>query len=312
MADMVAVPRPDGNARVHLITQLGSAYDIDDDSDGEPQPFVLVGSQLFGTQEAPFLDYECESYSCSYDFVGPTSTLRNAQSFLVQDIRWDVLKRRDTIRFAPSFDKISSLSAPEKGNATSADSTIYAISGFDLTKLDKTCLDPDLIQYCLKVTVGENTDVSKSIRVLSDNEAILSLRSDERGNAKSVRLAVCEPGHPEIVLALWDLSLPKSDDSSKTAITPSLAILYKGDSQTISLTREGVDFSTVKDVLFDGKPYFTPTPDGTTKGDSSKFDLLISTDITKTTGKKEFTVEFYDSKTKKTSKATFTIDVALR
>jgi hypothetical protein len=52
-ASLIAIPYPDGNSRVTLDLTLGSSFDLN--TDGIPQPLVLVGNQVFGLQETPFL-----------------------------------------------------------------------------------------------------------------------------------------------------------------------------------------------------------------------------------------------------------------
>jgi hypothetical protein len=54
-AKMTAIPHPDGTAHVHLHFGLGQQYNLDDNADGPPQPFVLIGSQVYGNQESPFV-----------------------------------------------------------------------------------------------------------------------------------------------------------------------------------------------------------------------------------------------------------------
>lgn len=130
-AKIRAVPFPDGNSAVTLETYLGSFYRIDDDLDGQPQPFVLIGNQVYGLQETPFTytkciqaDFESSKTICIYKFVAPTAALRNAQSFMVRDIAWDNFHASGRIEFAPSFSNLVTLSTvPAQSPMTAQEST---------------------------------------------------------------------------------------------------------------------------------------------------------------------------------------------
>lgn len=121
-ATLIALPQPDGNSRAEMNITLGKDYDIGDDADGEPQPFVLIGSQVYGLQETPFSAATCTQDSgqakCTYKFIAPTASLRNAQTFLVRDIGREVFSQSGTIRFAPSFTSLSVLSQPSDSNSS--------------------------------------------------------------------------------------------------------------------------------------------------------------------------------------------------
>jgi hypothetical protein len=331
-ADMVAVPRPDGNAHVHLHMKLGSAYTLTDDSDGLPQPFVLIGSQVYGVQENPFVRSPgCRTVSggssgadCDFVFLAPTSSLRNAQSFLVQDIAWDSLKKRGTIDFAPAFDKLAITSTyptddpfdPNKTTpatkAKGTDQTFFTVSGFDFGKLDTTdsCND-SLKQYCLRWFVGKDSESPPSFTIASQNLATFLFSLKDVGKATTVRFQVVDKPlvgarvGPDLPVE-WDLPVPKADASTaKPAVSP--AYLYKGDSQTVTVSGGGLDFSYVRDVLFEKTMVFQSPP----KPDSSELKFLVSTDVTKSPGRKEFTIELVD-KDGKPSKATISVDVVLR
>jgi hypothetical protein len=307
-ASILATPRPDGNSMAHLDMKLGPTYNLDDDEDGLPQPFVLIGSQVYGVQETPFLSSPCRQnpdspVECEYDFLAPTSALKNAQSFLVQDISWDSFKKRGTIEFAPSLDKIAVLASypADKAAGQGPPSTAFAVSGYKLNLLDATCTDPK--KYCLRANIGEEQNLAMSLHVASENEALITL--GPTGKAKSIRFLV----GPVDKSVEWDLALPKTEEPAKPSLSP--PYLFKGDSQTVSISGGDIDFSAVKDVKFDGKLYFTPTPDPT-KPSADKLELLITSDVTKTGGRKEFVIDLVDSKTGKPSKITLALDVVLR
>jgi hypothetical protein len=313
-ADMTAVPRSDGNSKVHLRVKLGASNIIRDDEDGLPQPFVLIGSQVYGVQENPFLSSSnCRqaairsgvlpSAECNYDFLAPTSVLRNAQNFVVQDPSWDSFRKTGTITFAPSFDKLaiaSTTTSDDKSAGTNV--TVLTISGFEFDRFDLPCDRP----YCLKVCVGDTCSLASAFKIFSPNEAAISLTNDKTVKPKNIRFIVSES--KDSLGTEWDLALPKSEDSTKPSVSP--AYLYKGDSQTVTVSSGDVDFSTVKHVLFDGKPYPTPPLD-VPRLPTDKLTLPITTDVTKTVGRKEFTIELLGSDSK-LKKLTFTIDVVLR
>jgi hypothetical protein len=333
-AAMTAIPHPDGSAHVHLHLSLGSKYLLDDSADGPPQPFVLIGAQIYGNQENPFMSSSgCHPNSnillgpqCDYYFVAQNTSLKNAQSFLVQDIAWDFLKRRGTIQFAPAFDKLTisstySTSAGGADVATPKDiDTFFIVSGFDFNKMDTSPICTNRQKpYCLRMYVGNEIKTGPAIapvpadplvQVASDNTATFLLSAGDLGKAKAVRFQIADnspsPSTPDPEAVEWDLAVPKAEDSTKVSVSPTY--LYKGDSQTAKVTGTGIDFTNVTDVLYDGKIY-TTTP----KKAADSIQLLITTEVTKTSGRKEFTIEFADDKNgKKTSPQTFSIDVTLR
>ena len=329
-ASMTAIPHPDGTARVHLTFRLGNQYDLDDNADGQPQPFVMVGGQVYGNQESPFIEYSsCKSSAnpslgpqCDFDFVAQTSALKNAQTFLVRDIAWDDLKKRGTIQFAPSFDKlsISSIYPKPEHRAAGTDTTLFAVAGFEFKKMDltPTCNDSansDLRTYCLRAYVG-NEYKEGLLQRASDNEATFLLSSAALGKAKAIRFQLASKKDFQNTIPAdlsadpnaveWDLALPKADEA-KVSVSPTY--MFRGDSQTATVAGNGINLSALKDVLYDGKVYYTPT--ATNKPSADKLEILISTDVTKTAGRKEFVIELVDAQAK-VSTQKFTIDVTLR
>jgi hypothetical protein len=330
-ANLEAIPRPDGNAYVHMRMKLGSEYALGDDDDGSPQPFVLIGSQVYGVQENPFVrSMGCRTVDdatgpeCDYNFLAPTSLLMNAQSFLVEDIAWDTLKKRGTIDFGPAFDKLAISSAyPTKNDDNpkgmnpaakpqDTDTTLFAVSGFNLGELDTSegCGGSRPLRYCLELFIGNEKKSPALVTVASENLATILISSGALGKAKDIRFQIHKKGADAgpILWDLpveWDLPIPKAEDSTKPSVTP--AYLYKGDSQTVTITGGNVDFSTVKDVLFNDKVYSPPPKTKT----STKMELLISTDITNAPGRKEFVMEIVGAHGTQ-SKASFFIDVARR
>jgi hypothetical protein len=330
-ADILAVPRPDGNAYVHLHMKLGSGYALPDESDGQPQPFVLIGTQVYGVQESPFVRSpgcirgasRSAEPDCNYFFLAPTNSLRNAESFLVQDIAWDSLKKRGTIDFAPAFDKLTiSATYPtddpfddsqgaQKTKAQATDETLFAVSGFDFGKLDTSdACNPSEKNYCLRLFVGSGDNGAYGITIASQNLATFRFSAGDLGKAKAISFRVFRKPVNEASIGpdlpiQWDLQIPKTDDSAtKPSISP--AYLFKSDSQTVTVTGGGIDFSLVKDVKFDGKIIFTPD-----KPSATELKFLVSTDVTKSVGRKEFTIDLV-GKDGKPSTSTISVDVVLR
>ncbi len=111
-----AIPRPDGNSVATLDLTIGANF-MTHGEDGEPRPLVLIGSQVYGLRESPFLNEpgtRCDSYlptTCRYRFIAPTTTLRNAQTFDVRDFAWEQMASTGHIEFLPSFTSVKALAA---------------------------------------------------------------------------------------------------------------------------------------------------------------------------------------------------------
>jgi len=318
-ATLHAVPRPDGNSLVTLTTNLGSSYELDDVLDGEPKPFVLIGSQVYGLQETPFTYGDCEQGEtapyCIYKFVAPTATLRNAQSFLVRDIAWDAFRATGKVDFTPSFSNLaiasttpytaSESSTSKRGSSTKSSTekkeTFYTVSGFDFYKIEQPCEDPanpkpsSRLIYernaglvCAKVFLGgDPLATEKVFKVITDNLATLDIVPSDTV-AKSVRIQLWNPvlyhdSHDSGAEVEWDLALPK-DEEAKAVASPSF--MRVGDSQTVSFS--GTDWSKcvgAVSISFDGVQKFTGTLNQQTKA----LDILIPTYVTGFAGHKELT-----------------------
>jgi hypothetical protein len=120
-ASMNAVPRPDGTSLVETQLISGGAYDLQ--TDKAPQPLFLIGSQVYGLHEMPFLEpprNACrlvrdgsvrgsDGISCTYHFVAPTSGLRSAETFKVRDLSWTEFRKSGTVEFDPAFRGLTNL-----------------------------------------------------------------------------------------------------------------------------------------------------------------------------------------------------------
>ena len=120
---LIAMPRPDGNSFVEASIETGHAYSLQVDHD--PRPLILIGTQVYGLHETPFLDETPCSDSaggagvtCKYHFVASTNVLRNAQSFEIADLSWENFMASGHIEFMPSLTSLSVLGTAAKADPT--------------------------------------------------------------------------------------------------------------------------------------------------------------------------------------------------
>ena len=312
-ATMKAVPYPDGNSRSTLQVSLGSDFNLSPTGDHYPRPLVMVGDSVYGLKETPYLAPDggglCYQFifggttspkGCSYQFIAPTTALRNAQTFLTSELTWSDFSESGRISFAPSFTALAVASAAAtdaKGNETG--STLYSVSGFDLSRLQLPCANNrfgDSLNPCLQVNIGGKSLKSEEVAFTleSNNQATMTLSKDQLGKAKAVRFLLYwdvihhknppapDTNDPENSVE-WSLSIPKAET---TPITPSPSYLFVGDSRTVSFSG-GELCTTTKDysATFEGvalKP--TPTCNGTS------LSVAVTTAITKLPGTKELTL----------------------
>lgn len=299
-----AAPRPDGNSRVSLDLTLGSRYSIAADKDGEPNPLVMINGLVYGLRESPFVNDSggrCtrgNPATCHYEFLAPTTNLRNGQTFLVRDLGWDQMRFAGTTQFLPSFTAATALGTPE---STAPVKTTYEISGYDFTKIASSCspttignntcpaLNPDHVHLRIYV---DSDSTTVPFKVVSDN---LMTVGEVRAGAKSLRFQIYQSAKdaadPDPTATTeWDLVLPKPTDDSKTSIVGSPAFLYVGDSQTISFSN--ATFSTFANSTAPILVFFDGNQVAGAKYDTKKktLNVPITTTITKIPGHKELTV----------------------
>jgi hypothetical protein len=140
-----ATPRPDGTSVVEAVIQSGERFKLKDD--GEPKPLFLIGTQVYGLHETPFLEPPrgaCRptskdgGFSCTYRFLAPTDTLRAAESYTVRDLSWVGMKKSGKIEFDPSFTALTLLAnapAPATNPNAPALPPVYTVSGNDFAQL---------------------------------------------------------------------------------------------------------------------------------------------------------------------------------
>jgi len=125
-SELTAIPRPDGSAVVLASVTRGDRYLAEPtvaSNDGVPEYKVMIGSDVYGLQETPFLgDPACDDifHSCAYQFEAQFAPLHAARNYLVRDLAWDTEGNRGTINFAPAFNSITAL--PAGSAATKIDS----------------------------------------------------------------------------------------------------------------------------------------------------------------------------------------------
>jgi hypothetical protein len=314
-AMLSALPRPDGNSLVEVKFSTGSRYDPA--TDGDPHPLVLIGSQVYGLHETPFIfdkpDDGCThvanlGVNCKYHFIAPTDALRAGETFLLRDLAWREFGKKGTIDFDPAFSSLSILGtklpadtkvcstlpappdppAPKKSEKAAAPTCVppqlLALSGFQFNKFQYPAnLCPSAVSLgCLEIKRGLEllTPASAVLDVTSKTAAVLQLPFvTPLYDYKSLRFIWHSAENGKIE---WDLPIPPE---TKTPITAS-AILNMGDSAQIVFS--GVEMEgTHPTATFDGLPVSTFL-----KYDKAKKTLtaLITTSMTSKPGHKELTL----------------------
>jgi hypothetical protein len=345
-AKLNAVPYPDGNSRMTLKLTMGRNYVAEESADGFPTPLVLVGSQVYGLKETPFVDdykerpndnqkdsqhqdaknHTCQGHPsvCTYKFIAPTTAVRNAQTFLVKDLRWENMSEKGTIHFFPSFASLASFTAPPAPSGSSAPalppcpkidpklacscpkveaklcaapapaatedpSTTLMVSGFDFSDTlgsDACCsMASRQLEPCLKVLAGDGSQFA--FDPVTRNVATLTGKQSIFAKTKTVRFVLngrCNPDGVDEYSVEWDLPMPKSDKAA--GITAAPTFLRVSDSAPVVFS--GDKISTVDDttVMFDGTTHLPAklSADGTT------LTVYVTTTVTKTAGHKVLTV----------------------
>ena len=312
-----AVPYPDGNSRVELKLDYAPDYKPSDKDgkplDGQIHPLLLIGADVYGLQQKPYLDKSpCDNgqdyVTCTYHFVAPTDSLRSAQTFLVRDPAWH-FSNRSTIDFAPAFTGITALSPPpskdssapaeaplpparRRGSAAPAPAAVsYAVSGSGFHAFSDKCKPGSQLGLVVYVDDNDGTALTCSdFTVLSDTNARLHLSSTPKG--KNLKL-IWDPKNANYNVMdglpiAWDLAIPQSDKDPKVTASP--AFLYAGDSRIVTFAGT---FANIVDVEFEGTVLLKPdSPNPKT------LDVPIPLSITKTPGHKELVAKTIDSKGK--------------
>jgi hypothetical protein len=129
-AKMRAIPRPDGNSLVEANISTGSRYIKTIDK--APSPLFLIGSQVYGLHETPFLESPSDAcqqpyqqvVTCTFHFLAGTDALHAAQNFKVRDLAWSRPGKFGKIDFDPSFTSLTLLATnpptPQDNSAPSS------------------------------------------------------------------------------------------------------------------------------------------------------------------------------------------------
>jgi hypothetical protein len=309
-----ATPLPDGNSLVRATLSSGPNFSLT--VDRSPRPLFLIGTQVYGLHETPFIGSAgvldgCapippagHGVDCVYHFIAQTDALRSAETFTVRDLSWREFKKVGPIVFDPSFTILSLLGTKPSGSTATCPSIVaspapnctppllFSIGGFQFDEIASPAKWNCTNAGCFEVYEGLNKFnlTGANFQVISKTAAVIELTPLAPPPAvaydyKSLRLI----WHPLIGNAVeWDLSVPQE---AKVPITAS-AILNVGDSTQIVFS--GVDISITPvpalNLTFDG----AAVPLATYKYDASKKTLTVSitTAMTAKPGHKEMTLSY--------------------
>lgn len=102
---------------MYLDVTMGPNYRLAEDE--EPKPLALINGQVYGLRESPFMVTKCDAGNppntpakCHFEFLAPTTSVRNGQTFLVRDLAWDKMQFGGNEQFVPSFTAAKTLSVP--------------------------------------------------------------------------------------------------------------------------------------------------------------------------------------------------------
>jgi hypothetical protein len=315
-----ALPYPDGNSRMSLSVTIGSQYLYSSSRtdkafpDEMPNFLVLIGNQVYGLRETPFLKQSCDrtetasNVTCQYKFLAPTTDARNAQRFFVRDLAWKDMKAWGTIVFNPALASVSELKdsgvAPSQGSGqirgaparsptppTQVRQT-YLLKGFNFDRLGKVgsseenCVWPEIgdvapsVGLCLVVPEGGEFDV------LSPNVARLTLP----GKAVSpLEVVVQRNGQWDLAhRVVWELAIPKDATDGQVASV----VLHRGDSAKATFKGAGLDkvtsvwFEHTKLAVVKAKPADAVTLAGGASSTPS-IAVFVTTTVTKSEGHKD-------------------------
>jgi hypothetical protein len=314
-ATLYAIPRPDGNSLVEATVSSGPSYSLSVDK--TPRPLFLIGSQVYGLHETPFIEAGggmdgCAKapaggagINCVYHFLASTDALRAAQTFTVRDLGWKDFRKTGSIVFGPSFTALAVLGTKPSGVTAVCPSEtsvtppkcspppLYSLTGFQFHEINDPLRWNCRRAGCLELYQGLDRFhlTTTNFRIQSKTAAVLQLSGPAAAIAydyKSLRI-IWHASDEESVE--WDLSIPQE---TRTPITAS-SILNVGDSTQIVFS--GVDIpgtpTPAPVLVFDG----TVVNSTTYKYEAAKKTLTvaITTIMTSKPGHKEMTLSYYAS-----------------
>jgi hypothetical protein len=317
-AKLSATPRSDGNSIVDVELVSGDKYSLP--LDKAPNPLVLIGSQVFGLHETPFLTSgdACSTaptggITCRYRFIAPTDTLRAAQTFKVRDLAWRDFKKSGPIEFdlilttlTSSGTKASDEKAicPATGQLTipnCAVPALFSVSGYQLDKIRHNAAANNgngnwncASAGCLEAFQGLDRFklTTNNFRIISKTSAVLQI-ADQPVPAPTIAYsykALTFVWHSESGEDIeWPLSFPKE---SKTPITAS-SILNVGDSTQLVFSDVDVAGAplTSLSLVFDGVP-ISAIGGYSYEAQAKKLTVAITTTMTAKPGHKEMTLTY--------------------
>jgi hypothetical protein len=321
-AKLLAVPRPDGTAVVKASFTRGKDYKA---TDGPQDYKILIGSNVYGLQETPFLGKPlCPKpaddgpLTCSYLFTAQTSALRSAQTFLARDIAWDEYGKRGTIKLEPEFDSIKKISGAGSGGSQKcggidAKSRVplspcwYEVKGAGFTQITAhqlgACVGPCLLVY--KDTSSGKYQVltpppafqaqpmpappahGNNLVIVDDT----TLRISDSSSDQLSTLHLVWQHSPLAKVVDWQLALKKPDESP---ITADPSVLHVNDSRAVKFVGSsliGFQSATFEGVAIPKNPTATAgasDSSGTVAGNSgNSVTLQIPSSVTAKPGYKE-------------------------
>jgi hypothetical protein len=292
-ATLDAVPYPDGNSRMTLKLTLGPNYLLDPSADGPPMPLVLIGSQVYGLRKTPFLAASCDQThpsACTYKFIAPTTDARNAQSFLVKDLRWTGMSKQGTTSFSPLFSSLAAVAAPPTSPSSPCaqkvkcppdppdptkpkPTTTLLVSGFDFDKLagyGPPCRSSPT-RPCLSIVLGggvqaemagkpkakrdkktESESIKPIFTPVTRNLATLDVDKGSLANSKVVRFQLNGQEKPdEIGEYRVEWDLPVPKSDKAASITATPAFLRVSDSRAVTFQGDKISSVDETSVMFD-------------------------------------------------------------
>jgi hypothetical protein len=324
-AMVVAIPRPDGTSLVKATISRGGDYDpspVDEGGDGPADYKILIGSDVYGLQDTPFLDQpNCATNAdngevdCPYSFTAQTSALKAAQTFLVRDIAWDPSGKRGTIQFAPSFTSIASISSIDStatdGSAGKCGETKngrtnppcwYEVKGSSFNRISlfhpngctplpcysgtlSVFKDSELASFePLPVVVAntQNKTATTTLLVIDDT----NVRIADSSSDKLTTLHFIWHQDPQVAPVEWPLTLKKASAATITSDPP---FLHVADSRAVKFS--GQDFTGFQSATFDGTVPVLKAASSETNpdknGDKNSLTLQIPSAVTAKSGYKE-------------------------
>jgi len=308
----LVLPQQDGTGIVDVLFRLSSGYRIE--TDGQPQPLISAGSTVFGTQETPFKKGRCDPATkvCNFRFVAQYADLKKAGTIVLDDLSREGFRERFPLTFGPTVSEVNLEGFVNHGttekttqrskhahsarvSSAASEPLVVVVKDSNLDLVANSCSSADhpAIQFCADVKAGkydllfDKTHSSTSVArfFLKDPQAT-KLPADS-SDLQPLNMTVKLRRHPRAQATTeatteWPLDVASSD-TKEDVLQISPAILYVGDSRTVTLT--GKDFSddNITSVKFEDLTLPAETQD---KG--TKLAFRVPQEITATQGAKEF------------------------